>query len=879
MRPARLSLGRLGVAVVLVVLGLPAPAATAKGRPDLVVKKVAAVGVAATGGNAALTVTVTNRGHRRAGKSQLGLRLKGKSLAGKHLAVRALRPGRSKTLKVTTAALPADLLPEAKITFDVCADAARKVREAKESNNCTASGSVLLTEANIGALLQAAQDAHAISASTSAVYLARAAAGDPGLPAPFRLRATADSLGDHAAVVQTLATYPKLSAKEQRRIAPYLAPAPIRRYIQEQLAKHGHKSAHASAGSPCSFVSAVTHRTIDFEFAVKNDYEGISAAGDKAVVWFEKDRPQDRSAAELYAAALTAAWSKLTPELKEPLGDAARTCENAGDGRFDVYVDASIANRAQVEPVWIWDAKEKVLRWPGCTGVPAYMQIRPGLPRWAVAHELMHAIQFAYKYKSCEGYQNGWWDEGSATWAGDNVFPEDNRAGEWEWLGAFEQPTRPIWRLDADYETWVFWYFLVKTQGVGVMNKIFGALASQSSRAAVNAAIPGGFAEQFPIYERWLANGPPVGEPGFPLAKSYLGWDQLSTRVAVASDTALKLGSAPGNVFKLPVIAGQEGDFCVPLAVATPYRFHQDHCVNGFLGPESGVQQHVTLPDANVRGIVFTNGLTGKTGEHVEAWMRLADGTWKTADWSGAETKLCRDNAAEDVQELTLVTTNVGTAGDGFSAKGVNHLLAVANSCPFPERFHGTFTRVYTDPNRGTWKETVNGDITYRRDPLFPPETDAITSVPYELESGTISWTVTGSTGGVCASTFSGSGTEPATNDTSTGTPTRLTLEKVTGHAGAPDPEPKPYYYSIRDGQDPQKAPLYDVTDCNGTSQEDLVLPYFDIGDPDPVNPDEPQEHVQKSDKAALLAGHQAGTDDRIPGFEIDDTWSFTGSS
>ena len=777
--------------------------------------------------------------------------------------------------------LPANLASQAKFTLTACADARRKLRERNEKNNCATSKPVLVTEPGAAGAIQGAVGAHLISLGKAALYLAQEAAGDPALPAVFGSARTSGQVDDHAAAVEAAALFPHLSPRDRRLVAPYFFPSAFRANVRAALSGHARASAHAAATS-CAFFNTITGKTVDVDFAIKYDYTGVPAAGNKAVVWYEKKYPQDRAAAEKYAAALTDAWPVLTKQFKEPLSDAGRTCMNAGDGRFDVYINDRIRNRAQVLPVWIWNPRVgnpdgPISEWGGCTNTPAYMEIRSDQPRWAVAHELMHAIQFAYTYKACEGYVNAWWDEGSATWAGDFVYPTDDASGEHEFTGAFTSAPAPIWRLDSDYQTWVFWYFLTKMQGVGAMNSIFGALAGQGSRAAVNSAISGGYAKQYPAYLQWLWNAAPVGDPGFPVAKSYLGWDRLRPHPAASSDTALKLTGPLAHTYLEPVVHGAEARFCVPLAVATAYKNHSARCLDNNLGPQGGVYAHFTLPDSEVRAITFTNAIAGKPGAHVDAWMRLADGTWKVDDWSGAETKLCRDTASENVQELYVVSSNVSASGDGFPAKGLQHAIEVRNTCPFPTHFDGTWTRVYTWPSRGSWKETVTGTISYIRSSVFPPEVDAISSVPYDLVSGQVTWTVEGSTS---CSRFSGSGGEPATNQTSFGTPTDLSLEKVTGHAGAPDPEPKPYYYAIRIGQDPLKAPLYNVIDtCGGpTVTEGAVLPYLDVGYSGPLSPDAPLDKIIKSDSANLLEGHLSRTD-ASNSFQIDDTWSLKGSS
>jgi hypothetical protein len=347
-----------------------------------------------------------------------------------------------------------------------------------------------------------------------------------------------------------------------------------------------------------------------------------------------------------------------------------------------------------------------------CTRTPTFISIEDGAPRSVVPHELMHAIQFSYRYVSCRDLiplQNRWWDEGGATWATDFVFPHDN----WEhrYDRAFTA-TSPIWA--ESYGAWPFWSFLTRTNGPAVLRNVFERVATTPVRAAVNAAIPGGYAQQFPIYLRWLRNGPPVGEPGFPVQQSFAGLDGLSLSPPVAVDRALSLGGASERTFVTRAIDPAAAHFCSPSDVIGAFS-PTCEAVDGKLAPQMRVYQHFTIADPALRELRFQNGLAGKPSEHVEAWLKLADGTWRTANWSADSTTLCRDDPGQDVSELWVVETNTGVNGDGFPALGLRNRLRGRDSCPltsFEGEFSGT-THVVGDAQDTT--TTFHG--TLRLDP------------------------------------------------------------------------------------------------------------------------------------------------------------------
>jgi hypothetical protein len=217
-----------------------------------------------------------------------------------------------------------------------------------------------------------------------------------------------------------------------------------------------------------------------------------------------------------------------------------------------------------------------------------------------------------------------------------------------------------------------------------------------------------------------------------------------------------------------------------------------------------------------------------------------------------------------------------------YSKGGLGRAPVTFPMTRFPLRFDGTWTRVFKMSSRPGWTETVHGTATFVRSSAFPPEAEGQTSIPYEVSTGSVDWTVSGSDTGTpgCTITYSGSGTAPATENSSGGV-TELTLEDVSTKPDAPKPEPKPYYYSIQASGDPGNAPLFDISyspDCHeADAQEGIAVNYLNVGVSDPFNSQTPPDRLEKSDNIHLLAGHRA-TDDGA-GVATDDNWSFTGSN
>jgi RHS repeat-associated protein len=131
------------VAVACAVAALPAAAAAKPKRADLVSGAPTIPATASPGGPVAVRVVVRNAGGARAGASSLALTLStDRKPDARDRALGAGAVGKLAARKSATVALrgvvPATLTP-GRYYVIACADAARKVREAKETNNCSAS--------------------------------------------------------------------------------------------------------------------------------------------------------------------------------------------------------------------------------------------------------------------------------------------------------------------------------------------------------------------------------------------------------------------------------------------------------------------------------------------------------------------------------------------------------------------------------------------------------------------------------------------------------------------------------------------------------------------------------------------------------------------
>jgi hypothetical protein len=669
--------------IALACGALPATGA-ARAKPHAVVSAVTAQGPAAPGDEVSARVTVGRSGKGKVGSVKLGLALApgqspkgGMLLVGKAIAVKL---GKARNVKLTLSGVIPATAPVGATRLFACIDVAKAVAKGPARGRCKVARSPLqITTATAGGKIDAAVAAGKLDAATATLYRVYALAGDPRLPAEFR-----GPLGDaspHGILTAAAESFPALPAAVQRNLFPFFTPPAARGSAWGSPVpkkKKKKKKAKRSQEGPvnCSGFSALEGES-DHDGLYAGQWVGIPTSDGNALVHYIKWHstipsrdPADvaaytrisnemtdigREPAQRFANAMPEIWQKLTHEFGPPQSDAGVGCYNGGDGRFDVYVDIGGIVRG-TNP----DASSLTLPYPQvaafCTNRPSFVLMKQYEDEWTLAHEFMHALQFAHKYKSC-GEPIAFWDEGGADWAANFVYPNNKRA----------QTRAPHNNLLGDplgyapgnssYGWWPFWRMIEKTSGVGVLNSIFSAMENDQAVAAVDNAIPGGFKAQLPAFLIALWNQDPIGKSGFPVSQSFKDWDNWSGVPPVPGKQDLALGGQHEATIKIETDS-HSGE--LPLVL--------------------GTIQQVTISDDKVKEIRFKNGGFGH-GVHVDAALHMADDTWKLADWSKESTTLCRDNKDEDVRDLIVFSTGV----DRSQAFQATHELRGKDECTPPK--------------------------------------------------------------------------------------------------------------------------------------------------------------------------------------------------
>ena len=662
--------------MVAALVAMLAPAATARPRVEFSAVTTSARALA-PGDTLVARVTLERSGRGRVASPKVGLVLAagrrprgGILLKGRPTAVRLGRRGGAAEVR---GRVPSTVAAGRVLRVLACIDPRRAV--ARGGTCRAARRRVRITTTSAASTIDAAVAAGRLDRATATLYRLYLLAGDPRLPARYA-GATADQ-SDHNPILQAAAAFPSLPAKIKRKVVPFFVPPAGRGSAWSPETRGGRAAARERPGSCQGFSQLDSQVAFRFE-NLTGQWKSVPGADGHSLVHYldwsvagpdpygrdlayaeglaAERTARGRNAAQRFAAAMGKIWPKLTGQFGPPQSDANVACYNGGNGRFDVYVDTGGTINANNQA-----ATALTLPYPGpgvwCTNRPAFTVIAPYEDTFTLAHEFMHALQFAHRYKSC-AEPIGFWDEGVANWAGNFVYPDAQREHNATHGLLLRHPlgTSPA-SLTSGYEWWPLWMVLHRRHGTSALKAVFAAMASDRAIDAANKGMPGGWAEQLPKLLIQLWNQEPIGAQGFPINESFEVWDKWNGAPGVPQELRLELGGNAEVTLSLP---------SDPDAAASPLSF--------------GTIQEVAIPDDNVRGIVFRNrGF--QQGVHVDAALHMADGSWKLANWTNQqETTLCRDKDEEDVRELIVFSSSVSTT----RASAPTHELVGRSECEPP---------------------------------------------------------------------------------------------------------------------------------------------------------------------------------------------------
>jgi hypothetical protein len=493
-------------------------------------------------------------------------------------------------------------------------------------------------------LIDAALARGEISAETALIYKVFASFKDPRLPAQFK--GDDHLIPDSHIVDRVLTQYATLSAATQTILNPFLIPPLYEGSWMDPLTAQG-------PSGPARAEKAAADTPPPCAGANWEQWDHVNGMHSNVRFWWLKSRPADAAVANAYLAAMdNDIWPKLTTLMGHvPVSDAAVSC-NGGSGDLDVYLVEGIGRSFQASHAGT-----------GCGAHPTYIVMDPTKSRLILAHEFTHTIQKSFAVSG--GWCNNnfaWLSEATAMWAEDYVYPSaDEEHGQAPWFYDPRGTVQPLELRNDHHEYGAYLFFFFATHYLGdnaLIGRVWASAESNDSVAAVDQAIPGGFAavwDKFAVYN-W--NRPPYD--------FYQQWDQLNLRPApYRSNTTW--------VIKDPVVlnAGYLADNSPHLSLT---------------------YQHFKFEGVEARLITFYNGLTywldEKPLDPMPYILPITDGTtqydfvplqpdaiqgvkvqalfkiegqddWVLEDWTNKPyVSFCRDAKAERLQELVIIYSN-----------------------------------------------------------------------------------------------------------------------------------------------------------------------------------------------------------------------------
>jgi hypothetical protein len=603
-----------------------------KPRADLVVASVTAPARVQQGTSLPVTVAVRNAGRAAASRSTLRVSLSTDRRAGADRAlaptraVPPLRPRRT-ARPVVRVTVPPATAPGAYWVV-ACADAGRRVRERDERNNCRVSRRpvTVFSVRTSEDLIEADVDAGRISADQGLVYRLLADFGDRRLPARYVGHGTPSGIG-HGALTEVAERWSELSDTHRRLVRPFLVPA-------------FHVGSHSSPGPLPPLVPAREESRLAFDapwcagdgksLPISQDWEHLDTTRGDVRIWWLSENAGDAATAAHFADILD---DRILPALEDLMGngpapDGNGLCDGGSTALDIALLDIPTAS-VYAHSTSCASATPVSMAFPRSVTTSGWKGLDPYL-----AHEVMHAIQFARPVASgCAA--TGWVREMTAQWVQDYVTDPIYGIGlgpdDTEFQAAPKFLDSPTASLDAsspknhDYGAYLLPQWAVRRGDDRFVRKVWDALATKRPRQAVDAALPGGFAEQWDDFVLSTWNKGPVTH--------FRDWDGLT---AGAANTASVDVDEPA----------------VPVEVTVP--------VN-----DLAAQLVRVWPDKRLKELEVTHDRPGDPSVKIKAIVGYSDGTHAVIDLSEkATTVICLDDGTKRVNLLELVYSNADLSAD-----------------------------------------------------------------------------------------------------------------------------------------------------------------------------------------------------------------------
>jgi hypothetical protein len=596
-----------------------------------------------------------------------------------------------------------------------------------------------------GQLIDRALEAKAITDEIAHKYRVFAAFGDTRLPAPYKGTGAGPQVSPQ--VVDAAArSRQSFSAQTQADLAPFFArPADPGSWVTLP-------TVNADPAAPNAPVAA----------SRGNRWETVPAVGGRVKVWAQTRYPGDIDKARAIAAEMTSRiWPTLVRRFWQPLQDSSYQRFSLGVGRledydvdepngggpeFDIYLVhfPSGAGPAGGEVGGTAPAADPPFV---CGENPRYILLESRRPLGgagsvgilnSLAHEFMHAISHAKRWQDADCAAYTWILEATGKWSEDFVYPD----AQSEHPKAPDFLDQPYLSLDTPsqgaglggytqrhYGTYLFPFYLAHAGQEAAVPAMWQQFESHTPLAGINAALRAGgtsLEEAFPKFAVANWNQPPVDD--------YQTKDKLSAGAKMLG-SPIQVATPGGAVFSREI----------------PINLHY-----------LAASYHHFIMDASVKVVTFTNTLEGNPNASIWGLEKIK-GQWDTTELTAEAGKTwCRDNAAEDLEELVIVFSNKAWPKTPVERRSPDALDLKTRNPPllkaFPTGCHawvGTIMATLTqdEPTFGAMRQTARTSIRFESDSSLNIEGNA--PEYWKATLATIHWTVDAS-GGRCTGSFGG---------------------------------------------------------------------------------------------------------------------------
>jgi len=523
------------------------------------------------------------------------------------------------------------------------------------------SGGGLLSSAQL--IAQAVQSG-AISAETGLIYRVFVLFNDSRLPVAYK--GNDAGVSESGALEDAVEQWASLSEATRTTLTPFLVPPAYRGSWLNPIA-------------PGSLQASAADRPV-----LDPNWAAVPVSGGHVKVWYDARNPSERTTALVCANALNnQIWPAITGlGILAPLSDMNTARYDGGDGRLDVYlsdmvsagvvsthfgVSSTVSIARKEHPVFLLINKTKSEKEIVAT----------------LAHEFMHACQWAYPVAAFSLDSYKWLKESTAQWAIDFVYPENQLEQTFtKYFFAKPRISLDVFKADEDhgYGSYLFFQYLSRGVRPSLIKDCWAATTTTSDQLqAVDKSIPGGFKDQWPKFAKTLWNQDPImSKPN-----SFKSWDSMTDIPATRTGSA----DLPGGQSEDTITLGDDQ----PNLTSTYYQW--------------------TFSTSETRSLMFHNTFytNRKNNENVnvQAMWKNAAGIWTEEDWTDLEwIGFCRDQKDQRLSELVIIVSSARWQASGDPIR--------AGKSPTFKRnnigcwgYQGTASRVTPAPDGASGQTTV----------------------------------------------------------------------------------------------------------------------------------------------------------------------------